>query len=124
MNDRDSGMTDAERSEAATASEPRHLRRDADGADDGGSVQVLAERQADDFRSRWDGVQSNFVDRPRDAVEQADALVGDVLAEVSRVFRDQRSDLEQRWADDAESTEDLRVALQRYREFFNRLLTI
>lgn len=85
---------------------------------------MLSEDRSEDFGSRWDAVQTTFVDDPRRAVEQADGLVGDVLDELSRVFREQRADLEQRWADDSESTENLRVALQRYREFFHRLLSI
>jgi hypothetical protein len=90
----------------------------------GEQARMLSEDRSEDFGSRWDAVQTTFVDDPRRAVEQADGLVGDVLDEISRVFREQRADLEQRWADDSESTENLRVALQRYREFFHRLLTI
>jgi hypothetical protein len=95
------------------------------GADrDGGGVTVLDPQHSDDLRRRWDDVQTAFVDRPREAVADADGLVGEVLDELSRVFREQRADLERRWDDDSSSTEDLRQALFRYREFFDRLLSL
>jgi hypothetical protein len=65
-----------------------------------------------------------FVDEPRRAVEQADALVADLMQRLASVFSDERKSLEGQWdrGDDV-STEDLRVALQRYRSFFDRLLS-
>jgi hypothetical protein len=75
------------------------------------------------FRSRWDEIQSGFVDEPREAVEKADALVADVVDRLTTGFSAARSSLEEQWAkgEDA-STEDLRVVLTRYRSFFKRLL--
>jgi len=58
------------------------------------------------------------------AVAQADDLVGEVLDEIQRLFSDQRRDLEQGFDHDRASTEDLRLALRRYRSFFDRLLSI
>lgn len=94
------------------------------GAQQHQSVEVMAVERCRDFRSRWDSLQGTFVDRPREAVQEADGLVGDVLDELSRVFRDQRGALEAQWANDTASTENLRVALHRYRDFFDRLLTL
>jgi hypothetical protein len=84
---------------------------------------LFADDELTEFRSRWDGIQSGFVDEPRQAVEQADALVADVVDRLTAGFSDARSRLEEQWAqgEDA-STEELRVALTRYRSFFKRLL--
>jgi hypothetical protein len=74
-------------------------------------------------RQRWQEIQAGFVDEPRQAVEHADALVADLLERVNAGFADARSRLEEQWGRGEEaSTEDLRVALKRYRSFFNRLL--
>jgi hypothetical protein len=77
------------------------------------------------FKERWSEVQIGFVDEPRRAVQQADALVSDVIKRIADSFGSERGELERQWdrGDDV-STEDLRLALQRYRVFFSRLLTI
>ena len=79
----------------------------------------------DDLRNRWNDVQTAFVDEPRRAVEQADGLVASAMKRLAEVFAEERSKLEKQWdRGDNVSTEDLRVALQRYRAFFHRLLSI
>jgi hypothetical protein len=76
------------------------------------------------FRARWDQVQTSFVDEPRQAVEQADSLVANVVKRIAEQFSAERATLEGQWAQgDNVSTEDLRQALRRYRSFFDRLLT-
>lgn len=78
-----------------------------------------------ELRDRWTDVQSAFVDEPRTAVEQADALVADVMTRLATGFADERKSLEGQWSrGDDVSTEDLRLALQRYRSFFDRLLSV
>jgi hypothetical protein len=63
------------------------------------------------------------VDDPKECVQKADALVSDVVQQLTDSFSDARSRLEAQWARGEEaSTEDLRQALKRYREFFERLL--
>jgi hypothetical protein len=58
-------------------------------------------------------------------VEQADSLVAEVMQRLAAVFADERNGLEQQWdRGDDTSTKDLRVALRRYRSFFDRLLTL
>jgi hypothetical protein len=74
------------------------------------------------FRARWDQVQTSFVDEPRQAVEQADGLVANVVKRIAEQFCAERATLEQQWAEGNVSTEDLRQALRRYRSFFDRLL--
>ena len=79
----------------------------------------------EELRNRWSGVQTAFVDEPRSAVEQADGLVAAAMKRLAEVFAEERSRLEQQWdRGDNVSTEDLRIALQRYRSFFQRLLSI
>jgi len=78
-----------------------------------------------DMRNRWNAVQAAFVDEPRRAVEQADGLVASAMKRLAEVFSDERSKLEKQWdRGDSVSTEDLRIALQRYRSFFHRLLSL
>ncbi len=86
---------------------------------------LLATNQVDQLRTRWTDIQASFVDEPRQAVEQADALVAQVIKQLAQTFADTRSNLEGQWSrGDNVSTEDLRVALQRYRSFFDRLLSL
>jgi hypothetical protein len=77
------------------------------------------------YRSRWESIQAGFVDQPRAAVEQADALVSQVVTRLTEMFTRERSTLEGQWTKgDNVSTEDLRIALTRYRSFFHRLLSV
>jgi hypothetical protein len=94
----------------------------ADTATDAGHL--LAADDAEAFRARWTDVQHGFVDAPRQAVEHADGLVAEVMQHLAKTFADERGKLERQWdqGDDI-STEDLRTAFQRYRLFFERLLT-
>ena len=86
---------------------------------------LFAEIDLAELRRGWDGVQAGFVDDPKRCVEQADGLVSDVVEQLSNGFAEARSRLEQQWSRGQEpSTEDLRVALKRYREFFDRLLAV
>lgn len=76
-----------------------------------------------DLRERWHALQSRFVDEPRDTVSEADSLVAELLRDLAQSFDDARSNLEQQWSSGGDvSTEDLRLTLQRYRSFFERLL--
>jgi hypothetical protein len=88
-------------------------------------AQLFPARRAAELRERWRSVQARFVDDPGTTVKEADGLVAEVLEELEAGFRDARSSLERQWNDgDDASTEDLRVALQRYRSFFERLLAV
>ena len=76
------------------------------------------------LRDRWSDVQAEFVDDPRSAVEKAQRLVDDLAKELTDTFARERSSLEGTWSGGGEAdTEELRVALQRYRSLFNRLLS-
>lgn len=90
----------------------------------GGATSPLFD-QADrrGFQDRWNTIQTGFVDEPRKSVEQADALVAEAMSRLAETFAQERHALEAQWGEGADvSTEDLRVALQRYRSFFERLL--
>ena len=77
------------------------------------------------FQSRWSDIQTGFVDEPRRSVEQADALVAEVMQRLARVFSEERSRLEHQWdSGEQTDTEALRQALRRYRSFFDRLLSL
>src|SRR5262245_14750917 len=80
--------------------------------------------QSEGFRRRWQEIQTSFVDQPRNAVAEADTLVADLMQRLASSFSEERERLEAHWdrGDDV-STEDLRVALTRYRSFFDRLLS-
>jgi hypothetical protein len=81
--------------------------------------------EAKNLRSQWDAVQVGFVDEPRQAVEKADSLVAGAMKRLAEMFADERARLEGQWdRGDSVSTEELRVALQRYRAFFGRLLSV
>jgi hypothetical protein len=81
--------------------------------------------EANDLRGKWDAIQVGFVDEPRRAVEQADTLVAGTMKRLAEIFAEERNKLESHW-DKGENvtTEDLRLALQRYRSFFSRLLSV
>ena len=86
---------------------------------------LFAAGEAEEFRSRWDSIQTAFVDEPRKSVESADKLVASAIKRLAEIFAEERSKLESQWGrGDNVSTEDLRVALQRYRSFFTRLLSV
>jgi len=86
---------------------------------------LFPDNELGDLRTRWDHIQAGFVDEPRKAVEEADGLVASTMKRLAEVFAQERSKLEGQWdRGDNVSTEDLRVALQRYRSFFQRLLSI
>ena len=96
---------------AATVEDPEH-------------APLLPVNESADFGRRWEEIQTAFVDEPRQAVERADELVAQVMQRLAEGFASERERLEQQWGRGEDiSTEDLRVALQRYRAFFQRLLS-
>jgi hypothetical protein len=86
---------------------------------------LFADDELAGLRVRWDNVQAGFVDDPKECVHKADGLVSDVVDRLTTGFTETRSRLEEQWARGEEaSTEDLRLALKRYRDFFERLLAV
>lgn len=89
-------------------------------------IALFENDEAERFHSQWLDIQSRFVDDPRASVEDADQLVADVIKSITRSFADRRISLENQWksGENNTSTEDLRIAIKRYRSFFNRLLSL
>jgi hypothetical protein len=86
---------------------------------------IFSPEEAKRFRDRWDAIQADFVDQPRRAVEHADRLVADVMQRLAEVFADERAKIEGPWdRHESESTDNLRIALRRYRSFVGRLLSV
>ena len=127
-------------SDLATAAETRTAQREVDRdvnerATENRNAEVITEDEqlaplfspdaAKEFRSRWDAIQSSFVDDPKRAVRQGDELVAQVMKSLAETFSNERVKLEgQLDQRDKASTENLRVALRRYRSFFERLLSL
>jgi hypothetical protein len=110
---------------ASTAAPAPQAAADAGTADTATKAgHLLAADDAEAFRARWTDVQHGFVDAPRQAVEQADGLVAELMQHLAKTFADERGRLEGQWDQGGDvSTDDLRTAFQRYRSFFDRLLT-
>jgi hypothetical protein len=86
-------------------------------------AQLLGDHELQSIRAQWKDIQAEFVDEPRTAVQNADALVAELMQRLAQMFASEREELESRWAGgDEVSTEDLRHGLRRYRSFFERLL--
>jgi hypothetical protein len=121
----DDEQEDDRAGEREGSSEPERSRADEGGPQDEAEAALLSQDRSSQFEERWREIQTGFVDHPREAVAQADTLVADLMQQLTASFSDTRSRLESQWeeGDDDASTEDLRVALTRYRSFFNRLLS-
>jgi hypothetical protein len=103
--------------------EERDRAASVDAGPDGAAVPLIPSEEAARVREQWGQVQGEFVDQPREAVEQADQLVADLMQRLAAQFSETRADLERRWDGQEDvSTEDLRVAMTQYRSFFERLL--
>jgi hypothetical protein len=129
-----SEQTEAEREAVEEDARPgtADLVREAEQVDaSADQTQADAEREPlfeaadrDRFGESWTSIQAAFVDDPRDAVKEADTLVAELMKRLAETFSAERSRLESQWDNDEDvSTEDLRIALQRYRSFFDRLLS-
>jgi hypothetical protein len=111
------GRTAAENQRMGTADVVRH--------DSQSRPMLFPNDDAERLRTQWSDIQGTFVDDPRQAVEQADALVADAMKRLATTFAAERANLEQQWDRGGDvTTEDLRVTLQRYRAFFDRLLSV
>ncbi len=118
-----SSGADAPASQAQNVSAPASPAGSSETASANGAP-LLSEELSTTFQRRWEEVQTRFVDEPRGAVEDADGLVANLMQQLAQGFAQERERLEAQWGRGEDiSTEDLRVALQRYRSFFQRLLS-
>lgn len=123
MTTHDERATTAPPPERAQVPEARGADR-AEAMNDDNTL-LFADEHRSGLHARWNDVQAAFVDDPKESVQKADNLVAEVVDELTASFADTRSRLEAQWSRGEEaSTEDLRVALTRYRDFFNRLLSV
>jgi hypothetical protein len=114
------GQSEMERMAEVRTEEHNHPTNDEDFAP------LFENDEAEQFRSHWLNIQSRFVDDPGASVKEADELVANVIKSITRSFADRRISLESQWngGENNISTEDMRVAIKRYRSFFNRLLSL
>jgi hypothetical protein len=116
-------MQPAERGEPAASAEPARPGQTEDNGEQ--RAQLLEPGDRESMTTRWRDIQADFVDHPREAMQNADALVAGLMQQLAKTFADERAQLEAQWSrGDDVSTEDLRVSLQRYRAFFERLLAV
>lgn len=116
-------LVQSERSSQADTSRPATVGQGVQ--HDSSATPLFPENELGDLRNNWNQIQAGFVDEPRKAVEQADGLVASTMKRLAESFARERANLEHQWdRGDNISTEDLRIALQRYRSFFHRLLAI
>src|SRR5262249_42913622 len=110
---------------AKLASEEAGAQSRTTEASQAGFEPLFDEGEGADFRSRWFAIQAGFVDEPSKSVEEADELVAAAIKRLAEIFAAERKNLEEEWGSgDDVSTEDLRIALRRYRSFFDRLLSV
>ena len=111
-----------EKSQAAESRNPSSSERPSHAEE---ALPLFDQAVAHDFRSRWNDIQVAFVDEPREAVRSADRLVSETIKQLTDSFTAGRQKLEEEWSRGGEdSTEALRLAFQRYRSYFNRLLSV
>jgi len=123
--DRPAGTADLAAAGNSTESLARQESTGGEARQDAGEAPLFPESEAGELRRHWDSIQASFVDEPRRAVEQADELVANAMKRLAETFANERASLESQWdRGDSVSTEDLRLALQRYRTFFGRLLAV
>ncbi|GGU48844.1 hypothetical protein [Streptomyces violascens] len=117
----DEATTDENAHEEALGQTPSGERDEPEQSEDN---EPLLGAEQEEFRARWQKIQSQFVDDPQDSVNAADQLVAETMQALAATFSTHKRDLEAQWHRGEEVvTEDLRVALQQYRSFFNRLLS-
>lgn len=114
-----------ERSAIASGPVPAVAPVAVEAADESRTAPLFSPAEADEFHERWNAVQVGFVDEPRQAVQDADGLVAGAMKRLAEIFAEERARLDQQWDRGGDvSTEDLRIALRRYRSFFGRLLSV
>ena len=122
---RDRDATVVRTGENRTPAESRTPTADAHRGIDDAPGPLFENPDAGGYRTRWSAIQTGFVDEPRKAVEEADTLVAEVMKRLAESFAEERKRLESQWErSDQVSTEDLRLAMRRYRSFFERLLSL
>jgi len=121
----DQNLSTADLASASAGPDTAGSAADTGPAQSGGDVEtppLIDEDKVTGFRDRWQNVQTGFVDDPKQAVQQADELVAAVISALATTFAEHKSELEAQWQQGEPATEELRIALRRYRSFFDQLL--
>ncbi len=74
-----------------------------------------------DYRRRFDEIQNQFIEEPRQAVQHAESLVEEVLDRMMKDFRSHLQGIHAHSEGDEADTEHLRRAMLGYRDFVNSL---
>ncbi len=83
---------------------------------------LLGSIDPDAIRARFLDIQAGFVDEPRQAVQEAERFVDEMVHDLVKALENERAKL--KGAIEEGSTEDLRIALRGYRAFVDRLLNL
>jgi hypothetical protein len=103
--------TTEERTETDNRLDAGHVTADKPEAVAISGPSLLPDEGRSEYQERWGSIQTKFVDEPKQCVQEADALVADVIQQLATKFAEQRKSLEQQWGSGGEaSTEDLRQA--------------
>ncbi|MFK0248987.1 hypothetical protein ACIQUM_30180 [Amycolatopsis azurea] len=113
---------DESASDEPVLNEPVSREPAAEESAEDGEHTLFGDIDVERFRDSWQGIQTEFVDDPRRAVKEADELVAAVIQNLAATFAEHKKELESAWSQGEPATEDLRIALRRYRSFFNQLL--
>jgi hypothetical protein len=107
-----------------SAHAPREPGTSTDGADRRLGSKLLPQRERDKLTLRLQQALSNFVDSPRQAVEEADSTFDELATHLTDALAERRRVLRASWQDpDTETqTEELRLVLRHYREITESLL--
>jgi hypothetical protein len=76
-----------------------------------------------DYQERWSAIQTGFIDDPRRSVESASSLLVEMWESIERSIGEERQGIDSRWQESERSTDELRLAMQSYRDLYNRLVT-
>ncbi|RSM84904.1 hypothetical protein DMH04_18730 [Kibdelosporangium aridum] len=109
------------RAEEARAPETRTAGGAENQAPVAARSKLFAETEAEQYRMQWRELQANFVDEPRAAVREAETLVSQMMDVLTSQLKEQKRALE--GGSDGD-TEQLRVAMQRYRSLFDQMLQV
>ena len=69
---------------------------DSVAAESGSRAMLLEDDELQDITLRWKDIQAEFVDEPKVAVREADALVADLMQRLAAMFAAERAELEDR----------------------------
>jgi hypothetical protein len=83
---------------------------------------IWSESTVNDMRSRLQAVQLRFVDDPAAVTGEMQALVGEAVEALSVALTNRQRELDDWSRSGGHDTEQLRVSVQRYRDFYELLL--